>query len=388
MTTITAPADLIQRARDLAPAVRAAADETERGRRVPQHLLQLLIDARLFDIVLPQSLGGLEVDILTMMRIIEEISIADGATGWTVGIGAGTSILAAFLAEDVARAIYTPGTITGGPVAPMGRATPVDGGYRVTGRWPFASGSEHCAWLAAGSLVFDGDAPRMIANGIPDWRMMLFPAADIEIIDTWNVSGLRGTGSHDIAVKDAFVPAERSIGLGVDAPNHAGPLYRFPIFAFLAMSIATVGTGIARRAIDDFITLAQTKRSTGASVPLRERATVQSEVAQAEATLRSARAFLYETVAEVWEHIVAGNSATIEQRALMRLAAAHATISSARAVDMMYTLGGGSAIYETSTLQREFRDIHTATQHVILNAANYELTGQILLGLKPTTLAL
>ena len=388
MTTITAPADLIQRARDLAPAVRAAADETERGRRVPQHLLQLLIDARLFDIVLPQSLGGLEVDILTMMRIIEEISIADGATGWTVGIGAGTSILAAFLAEDVARAIYTPGTITGGPVAPMGRATPVDGGYRVTGRWPFASGSEHCAWLAGGSLVFEGPAPRMLAEGVPDWRMMIFPAADVEIIDTWSVTGLRGTGSHDIAVHDAFVPAERSISLLAMEPKHSGPLYRFPIFPFLTVSIATVSTGIARRAIDDFIALAQSKVSTGSGVPMRERTTIQSEVAQAEATLRSARAFLYETVAEVWAHIEAGNTATVEQRGLIRLAGAHATLSAARAVDMMYTLGGGTAIYETSTLQRQFRDVHTATQHITLNAANYELAGQILLGLSPNALAL
>ncbi len=167
MTTAIAPAELLQRARDLAPAIRAAADETERNRRVPQHLLQQLIDARLFDIVLPQALGGLEVDIITMMKIVEEVSIADGATGWTLGIGAGTSIIAASLDEDVAREIFTPGAITGGPVAPMGRATPVDGGYRVTGRWQFASGSQHCAWLAAGSLVFEGAAPRMVAEGIP-----------------------------------------------------------------------------------------------------------------------------------------------------------------------------------------------------------------------------
>ncbi len=182
--------------------------------------------------------------------------------------------------------------------------------------------------------------------------------------------------------------AERSIALGMQAPKHDGTLYRFPIFCFLAATVATVSTGIARRAIDDFITLAQSKVSMGSAVTMRDRATIQSQVAQAEAILRSARAFLYETFAEVWEHVDAGDSATIEQRGLMRLASAHATLESARAVDMMYTLGGGSAIYETSTLQREFRDVHTATQHVILNAANYELAGQIFLGITPNALAL
>ena len=388
MTTTATATDIIASAQALGPVVRAGADATEAGRKLDPGVFHALSEARMFDLVLPRALGGLEVDITTMMRVIEEVSIADGATGWCVGIGVGTSVISGTLPDNVAREIFAPGVVTGGPVAPLGRATPVEGGYRVTGRWPFASGIDHCAWAVGGSIVLEGDAPRMLAPGAPDWRLMLFPKADIEVVDTWRVSGLSGTGSHDIAVKDVFVPEERSIALGVQKPVQTGPLYRFPIFGFLALSIAPVATGIARRAIDELVELAQTKVPTGGRSGLRERAVAQYEIAQAEAELRSCRAFMYEAAAEVWDALLAGGRPDIKQRALLRLACAHATNASARAVDIAYRLGGGSAIYQTSVLQRQFRDIHAATQHILSSSMNYELAGRVLFGLDPGTPAL
>jgi alkylation response protein AidB-like acyl-CoA dehydrogenase len=388
MTTVSIEPDVVAAARELAPAVRESADETERLRHLAPGILQQLRDAQLFDLVLPRKFGGLEVDILTMMRVVEELSAADGATGWCVGIGVGTSIVSASLDEDVAREIFAPGNIWGGPVAPMGRATPVEGGHRVTGRWQFASGCNHCSWLVGGSLIFEGDAPKMLANGMPAWRLMTFPREDVEIIDTWNVSGLRGTGSHDIAVKDAFVPENRSMGILADGPVQPGPLYRYPIFGFLALSVAPVATGIARRAIDEVLELAQKKTPTGSRGSLRERGTVQADIALAEAELRSGRGFMYEVAEEIWETCVADEKVSNEQRAMLRLASAHAVATAVRAVDIAYRLGGGTSLYETSVLQRCFRDVHAATQHIVLGYANYELAGQVMLGMPVSTMAL
>jgi alkylation response protein AidB-like acyl-CoA dehydrogenase len=383
MTAITATAthDLVRAAADLGPTVRSFADETERGRRVPPALIEQLTDARFFDMVLSPRYGGLEVDILTMMRVIEEVSIADGATGWVVGIGAGTSIVSAYLDEDIAREVYAPRTITGGPVAPLGRATPVDGGFRVSGRWPFASGCQHCGWLVAGAIVFDGPAPRMLESGGPDWRLCVFPAADAEILDTWKVSGLRGTGSHDIVLNDVFVPERRTIKLAVQPPSIDSTLARFPVFAFLGATVAPVATGIARRALDEFAALAETKVQLGASARLRERAVIQHEYAQAEATLRAARAFMYDTYAETWERVEARDTIHLADRAMLRLACTYATESAAKVVDAVYTLAGSTSIYDTSVLQRCLRDAHTATQHIQLGISNYEITGRVLLGL-------
>lgn len=380
--------DFVRAAAALGPEIRASADDTERGRDVTSALLDKLIDARLFDLVLPRSIGGVEADIETMVRVIEAISNHDGATGWAVGIGLGTSVVSAFVDDSTAREIFTPRAIIGGPMAPNGRAVPVDGGYRVTGRWPFASGSPHCAWLIGGSIVFEGDTPRMMAGGMPDWRITVFPRADVEIVDTWSVMGLRGTGSHDIVVTDAFVPERRAISFVGTQPKQPGPLYAFATLGFLALTVAPVATGVARRAIDEFVTLAHAKTSTGQSVPLKDRGAVQQRLGQAEAELRAGRALMYETTAEMWDSVVAGNAPTTAQRAMLRMACAHACTASVRAVDTVYELAGTTSIFDSHILQRCFRDVHTATQHLMLNTANYDTAGQMLLGIQPSLIAL
>jgi alkylation response protein AidB-like acyl-CoA dehydrogenase len=383
MTTTDAAPDVLAAARDLAPVVREFADETERGRMCPPKLVEMLHARRMFDMVTPRAYGGLEVDIMTMVRVLEELSIADASTGWVVGIGNGTAILSAYVPAERARAMYTHGVVTGGAQAPNGRARPVPGGYRVSGRWPFGSGSTHCQWLVGGSFVVDDAGNPVVRDGFPDWRTVIFPASDATIIDTWHVAGLRGTGSRDIEVNDIFVPEELAVSLVRTQPVVDGPLYRFPALGFLALTIAPIPLGIARRAIDEIVALATVKTPMGSMSKLRDRGMTQSEVARAENMLRSARAFLYEVTEELWGKAVARDEITMRDRALLRSACAHAALESAKVADIAYTLGGGTALYETSALQRCLRDAHAATQHVMLNPVNYEVYGRVMLGLDP-----
>jgi alkylation response protein AidB-like acyl-CoA dehydrogenase len=380
MTTTAAPAEALAVARSLAPTIRKFADETERTRQCPPALVEILHESRLFDMILPRRYGGLEDMIPTMVRVLEELAIADASTAWVVGIANGTSIIAATLPEDTARALFQPRAVAGGAQAPYGRAVEVDGGYRVSGRWPFASGCTHCTMLIGGSLVMDGDKPRM-AGAMPDYRMAVFPIEDVEIIDTWHVSGLRGTGSRDMAVHDVFVPHERMMALGREGLVVDGPNYRYPPLGFLALTIAPIPLGIARRAIDELIALAEGKTPMGIGSKLRDRVLTQHEVARAEAILRSARAWLYEVMDDIWEKVLRADEITPNDRAMVRMACAHAALECQRAVDIAYTLGGGSAIYEGSILQRCMRDVHATTQHVMLAPSNYEPAGKALLGL-------
>ena len=207
-------------------------------------------------------------------------------------------------------------------------------------------------------------------------------STEVEVIDTWSVSGLRATGSHDIAVDALAVPAARSASLLTDVPRERGPLYAFPPFGLLAASIAAVGLGIARGALDDLAELAGAKTPTLSTRKLAERPATQSGVARAEASLRAARSLLYESQRAAWEAAVAGAAIPVELRAGLRLASTHAIEAAAAAVDTAYSLAGGSAIYETSPLQRRFRDVHAATQHMLVGPATWELTGRSLLNLE------
>lgn len=376
----------VEAARALGPRIRAAADGIERDRHLPAELVEALAAAGVFRLCVPRAFGGGEVDTATMVRVVEEVALADGAAGWCAAIGATSGVISAYLPPEEAHAIYgTPAVVTGGVFAPLGKAEVVDGGYRVTGRWPFASGCEHCAWLMGGSVVLDAGTPRRLPGGAPDARLMLFPAAAARIIDTWSVSGLRGTGSHDIAVDGLIVPASHSVSLVTDVPRHPGPLYRFPVFGLLALGIAGVGLGIARRAVDELTTLAGTKSPSGSRRLLAERALVQAQVAEAEAALRAARAFLFEAVGDAWDAAARDGVIATRGRALLRMAATHATTTAARVVDVMYTAGGGTAIYAASPLQRCLRDVHVVTQHTMVAAPTWEVAGRVLLGVDTDT---
>jgi alkylation response protein AidB-like acyl-CoA dehydrogenase len=381
----SAPAMLAQ-ARALAPAIRERAPEIERARRLPADLARDMARAGLFRIMLPRSVGGLELDALDALEVIEAIGEADAATGWCLMIGTTTSLAAAWLPPQAARTIWSdPETIAGGVFAPMGKArVEGDGGaerYRVSGRWQWASGSTHCRWLGGGCAILDDGKPRMLPNGMLDARMVYFPAEQATLIDSWHVSGLCGTGSGEMQVDDLVVPREFSVSLVADAPREDGPLYRFPVFGLLALGIAAVMLGNARGAVGELVALAGAKRPQASTRTLAERAGTQAELARNEAQLRSARAFYREAIAGAWARAAAGDPLGTEERALLRLAATHAVRTAADVARAMHDLGGGSSVFLDNPLQRRFRDAHVGTQHMMVAPPTLELAGRVLAGL-------
>ncbi len=373
-------------ARRVAPLAGAQAELIERERALPPQLLGELRDAGLMRMCLPRSLGGGEVVPAEMIEALGELARFDGATAWCAMIASTSSLLGAYLPEAEAQLIYAGGaSITGGVFAPRGRAERSGEGFRLSGRWSFVSGVQHCDWVMGGCIVFNGDSPELLESGTPDVRLMLMPRDSVEVIDTWSVSGLRGTGSHDIAVSDLEIPASRTVSLLSERPRVTGALYSFPLFGLLAAGIAAVALGIARAAIEDLLALAGAKTPSGSSKALAQRAVVQSELAHAEANLRGARALLLGQARSAWEVASSGEPISVDERLGLRLAASHATEVAAAVVTAMYHAGGGSSIYDSSPLQRRLRDVHVATQHMMVAPPSWELSGRLLLGLPTET---
>lgn len=373
---------LLARARAAAEVIAPLAGQIEKDRRLPAAAVEALVDAGVFKLLVPRTFGGSEAHPATMVAVIEEIARADGSAAWCTMVGATSGLMSMHVDETVAREVYGPAdAVTCGVFAPMGRAVATDGGYRVSGRWPFASGCEHSKWRMGGAIVMaEGVPSELLPNGSPDVRSMLFHADETRVHDTWDTSGLRGTGSHDMEVEDVFVPRERSFSIISGTPKHAA--YTLPFFGVLASGVAAVGLGIARAAVDSFVAMAKTKTPPGSKRTLAHRDLVQMDVARAEAKLRGARAFLYDAIAE------ATASPSLETRARLRLAASHAAEESAAVVAIAYKAGGGGAIYAKSPLQRYFRDAHVVTHHIMVNDMATTLAGRVLLGVESDTTTL
>lgn len=381
--TGSAPRSPLEAARRLAPAIRAAADAIEAARELPAPLFEALADAGLFHLALPRAVGGAELDLPTYVRVIEELGRADASTAWTVNQFAIFATYAARMPPAVARAIWidVPRATVANSPSPTGTAVVVPGGYRVSGRQGFSTGCRHAAWIAAHAQVVEDGRPRREPDGQPEARYLFVPAAQAELLDTWQVRGMRGTGTHDFAVHDVFVPAERTV-LSATAPLlDSGPLYRIPRTLLFAAGDAAAALGLARSALEAFRELAGAKTPRGMAAPLREQPRVQADLGRAEADLRSARAFLAEAVAAMWDHVSAGGTPTLDHRAVLRLATTHAIRLAARVVDTIYDDAGVTAVYEPHLLQRHFQDIHVITQHLQGRLAHYELVGRHWLGL-------
>lgn len=383
MTTATSTtSDWLERMRALAPIVEKWRDAAEQERRVPRPLFEALRDADVFRMSTPATLGGAELDEVTAVQAIEELSRQDGSVGWNAMVASNTATIAAHLAAPGLREVYRggPSTVVAGALLPKGAATPLAEGYRLTGRWTFASGCHQADWMLAASIVTENGKPRLRPDGSPDVRSFFVPTARCELLDTWRTAGLCGTGSHDWQVHDAFVPAELSFPILFDGPSEPGAL-RVKDFANYAVArVAAVSLGIARDAIDSFLAVARTKTPAVATTTLAAQHTTHERVGRAEALLRSARAYLYETIRALpytptWS-IPLGD----DQRAAIRLAGAFAAQCAADAVDLMFNAAGTSGIYTTSRLQRCFRDIHVANQHINVAPSNIEMAGQYLLG--------
>ena len=366
----------------LLATIATRASDTEQQRRLPADLAAELAQAGLFRMLVPTSLGGAELDVATLFNRLEQLGRADAATGWCVMIGGTTALISAWLPMEHAREIwFDPNVITGGVFAPMGRAAVEGGDYLVSGRWAWGSGSANCSWLLGGAVIMDGGEMLRLPSGAPDHRMMVMRRAEVELIDTWDALGMRGTGSGDLAAKDVRVPQSRSVSFITDTPREAGPLYRFAPFGLLALGIAAVASGNALGALDDLKALAVAKKGQGSSRSLAERGVVQADFAVAQADLDAARALVHAEIATAWDRVVAGDALELSARARLRLAATRLTQVSARVAAKMHELAGGTSVYASHPLNRRFRDAHVATQHVMVAPPTLELAGRVLLGL-------
>lgn len=379
---------VVERARALGPRIRAAADQIDAERRLPTELSDALADGELLRMYAPRACGGLEAHPLTAMRAIEELSRADGATGWVAMIGTDLSLLLGWLSDETLHEMTAPGRgiRIAGSIPSDGTATPVDGGYRVSGRWDFVSGIDHSDWVFCGCRVLDRDGgptdPAVV-------RGAFVPKSAGEVIDTWSVLGMHGTRSADFVLRDVFVPANR-MAWPTDRPGGTSPLHvaaaREPEdryrFALTWMWVAHAGNalGIGRGAIDLVQDLSARKASTASSVLLRDRPAVQTRVAEAEAIVSAARAYVIEGTRDAWlaaTHCDADPTAAITHA---RLAIAHAINESRRAVDLLFHAVGTNAIFTENRLERSFRDIHTATHHGAGSPAQFTAAGKFLLG--------
>jgi indole-3-acetate monooxygenase len=381
MSATETPAPL-DAARKLAPQIRACADETEAERELPRPLFEALADAGMFHLAVPRSLGGGEVDLPTYIQVVEELGKADASTGWCVNQGAIFATYSARMPPARARAIWidTPRAVVANTPVASAQAVVVPGGYRVTGRQGFSTGCRHASWVAAHAQIIARGAVRL-DGGQPETRYMFVPVAEAQLLDTWHVRGMRGTGTHHFAVDDVFVPEERTV-LSVTAPVlESGPLYQIPRTLLFASGDAAVALGLARSCLATFYDLAGAKIPRAMPGLLRELPLVQDHVGHAEAALRSSRAFLTEAVHEVWE-AASASALSLDHRANLRIATTHAIRLAVEIVDTMYNAAGATAVYESHLLQRHFQDIHVISQHMQSRLANYELVGRHWLGLK------
>jgi alkylation response protein AidB-like acyl-CoA dehydrogenase len=369
--------------RDLAPSISARSSEIDSARRLPLDLLAQLTSAGCFRMFVPKSHGGLDIDVPTSMEIIEMLATADGSTGWVVMIGCETPMLLALLSRKHFDRLYAngPDVIIAGGFAPRGQAELIDGNYRVSGRWGFASGCQHSQLLFGNCIVTESGTPRAgVIPGTAQARAMMFAPDNAQILDTWSVNGLRGTGSHDIAVENLTVPADDTFDIFFGRPSIETPSMAEPLF-YAALHIGAVAIGIAQRAITEVVALANTnKRRLYASASLAESPLFQYRVGHADASLRAARNLLRSQADAVWNSAVAGNPVSIDGRAPVMAANTWAVHTCAAVVDTCYKAGGGTSPYDSSSLQRCMRDIQTLTQHAAVAESWLTTAGATILG--------
>ena len=371
--------DFVARARALAPEIVVVAPKIEQRRELPPALVARLIDGGFFRLLQPRSLGGAELRPVVFTQVTEALAEADASVAWCVGQNNGCSMSAAYLGEAAACEIFGPptGILAWGPPGAPYEAQPVEGGYRISGTWRFASGSHHASWLGA----------HMKVEGRKAQRTMLFPKSSVRMVDIWHTVGLRGTGSDEYVVKDLFVPEDHS--LSRDDPRErreAGLLYRFTSNQLYSVGFAGVALGIARATIRDFLELPSNKTSRGAARPMRENNVVQSQLAQCEARVRSARAFLHQVHEDAWRMVEQTGEQTAEQRMLIRLTSTWAIQQSRAVVNTLYHATGSAAVFEANPFEHRLRDIHTVAQQSQGRQLHYETCGQIMLGLTPENL--
>lgn len=374
---------VLKAVREIGPSIASRSNEIEQRRRLPPDVVDAIRPTGAFRMYVPDDLDGPGVTAWESLEVLEELAYHDGAAGWCSMIGSTTSLMSSMLPDRYAHQIFADrDAISGGFAMPAGHAVAVDGGLRVSGRWPWGSGTQHCDWIGGGCFVVDENGSRSPrADGLAA-PFVFFPAHEVEFIDNWHVSGLAGTGSGDYQVTEVFVPEGRWVQMGRDEPVRHNSLSRFSFYGLLACGVAACAMGIGRRSVDELTELAVAKKPQGSRRTLAERAQVQADVAIAEAKLSSAWTFLRDAITGSWETAEAGDDPTLEQKRLLRLSATHATQTAAEVAELMYKAGGGAAVYKTSALQRTFRDAFVATQHAMVAPRTFETLGRLRLGLE------
>jgi alkylation response protein AidB-like acyl-CoA dehydrogenase len=385
-TAVAVDEGIVAAARDVGSIIAKHVQTTERNRRLAPPVIDALRAAGLFRLFTPRALGGLEIDPVTFARVVEEVSTFDSAAGWAFQVNTGAWWTSRMSPEGVGE-LYAdgPDLMMAASFSPPHRADEVPGGYRITGRGPLASGIHDSRWVLMSAIVFDGDQPRMTPDG-PDFLSVVMRTTEVEIIDTWDALGMRGTDSQDIAANGVFVPESRAFRFVPDSIPSApfdGPLYRMPALAATYPIIAPVALAIAGGGIRELRDIVTTKVPLGSVKTARDRAAVQSAVAEADAMVRSARLFFYDALTRGWQRAVARQSFMLEDKADLMLASTWAVRSAAHATDLMHRMGGTNGIYARNRLERHFRDAQTVRHHGFVSDSRLETVGQVYLGVEP-----
>jgi indole-3-acetate monooxygenase len=392
LSSLTDPSnDILEIAAEFTDEIKARATEFENQGYVSQDLTDRIAQTGLYRLCNPVEFGGMGRSPIDYAAVTEYLAQQDGSAAWVVFIGITSALSMTNLPEQTAKKLLTenPSAITAGVFAPMGRALPetLKGikGYRLTGQWSWGSGSRNAKFISGGGFVVDeADDIQKRPDGFPDQRSFFMRTTEVDLLDTWDVSGLKGTGSTDFKVDDLFVPEDMTFdAMRMNTPE--SPIHSFPIFAFLGVGVCAVGLGLARAAIDELVSFAGAKTPQGSNKPLALKPSTHKRVAEAEADLRSARLFLYDSIGKAWDKALVGQNPSIEDRRDIRLATTHAMNAAVRVVDSMYILGGGTSVYSKSPLQRHFRDVHVASQHMMVSEATLELIGRLFVGLETNT---
>ncbi|MBZ4420481.1 acyl-CoA dehydrogenase family protein [Myxococcus sp. RHSTA-1-4] len=380
---MTTRKSVLEAVRALVPFIQAKGPETEAARTLPADVLAQLRTAGVFRMSVPRELGGEEVDLLTAMEVLETISRADGSIGWTAMLASEAPHLFALLETSVFRDIYGkgPDVVLAGAFSAQGEARIVPGGYRITGRWSFATGSQHCHWMMANCVLLqDGKPMPGPIPGLPASRAMLFPAQQGRVLDNWHVLGLRGTGSHDFTAEDLFVPQEYTLDIFTGAPKWPGPLYVTPVPQF-ALHMGAVAVGIAQGAIDDLVAYARAgKKRLYASSTMAESQLFRHKLGRAEATLRAVRAMVRTEAELLWTTATKAPEAAPALMPRIMSTLTWVAETAAQVVDTCYMAMGGNAARDSAPMQRRFRDIHTFAQHGAAADSWYVESGGVLLG--------
>jgi alkylation response protein AidB-like acyl-CoA dehydrogenase len=369
---------ILANARALAPTIRQQADAIEAGRRLPESLVEAMSDAGIFRIAMPRAWGGPEMTPLDQIELMEIIAYADPSAAWCASILSDSGFYAGFLEDAAARKVFSDlDSRCAGMLTPVGQAEIVPGGYRVTGRWAFGSGSLHATHMTGGCLVLKDGQPIIDENGFPRWRVMIFDPADVEIHDTWHTTGLAGSGSNDYSVSNAFVPDQHTFHV-LDDPKRSEPLYRYHGFFFA--NVPGIPFGLARAALDEAREVAATKQLYPPLRLLREDAQAQIAFGEAEATLASSRAYVADVMGSAWEKLVGGDPLPLEQRASIGLCIVHAGRSAGRVVELACEIVGSTALYRRNRLERLRRDMIAVGSHLVHQTKTYGAAGRVLLG--------